>query len=515
MMRALYTAVSGLKNHQTRMDVIGNNVANVNTTGYKSSRVTFADTLSQTISGSSAANDNIGGVNAKQIGLGMAVSSIDTNFTHGSASSTGNNTDLAIDTDAGLFVVKNGNQTYYTRNGNFTLDNEGNLVMNGSGLHVQGWNAVNGKVNPNGATENLKIDMDSTMQPKATSYVNFGSNLSADSAASKVTAITLTVEDADGNTQQVVVPSTDTTAGTNTNKYVVGDPYTQWGSMPSITGGTIKNVQLTLADGTTTSGVYGHTGGYGFGDNTFPSYTSMMTVYDSLGKAHAIPVMYERITGSTDADGNAVAATDTNKWLVSVPKGTYDGVETAGTTATIRFNGDTGKIDTTGTYATDVAVPITVPYPNGADLNTTIKLDFSNITQYSGSSNVNTSATDGYAAGFYKDMSIGQDGVITLTYTNGQKQQGGQIAIATFNNEAGLEKAGGSLYTASNNSGSAKIGTFDSQGVSVTPGALEMSNVDISNEFSDMIVTQRGFQANSKIITVADEMLDTLVNMKR
>jgi flagellar hook protein FlgE len=161
-----------------------------------------------------------------------------------------------------------------------------------------------------------------------------------------------------------------------------------------------------------------------------------------------------------------------------------------------------------------MSVNMTVPYPNGATQNQQISLDFSNLTQYSGENNASATG-DGYAAGFYKDMSIGQDGVITISYTNGQKQTGGQIAIASFNNPAGLEKEGGSLYSQSNNSGTARVGTFTSQGVTVTPGALEMSNVDISNEFSDMIVTQRGFQANSKIITVSDEMLQTLINMKQ
>ncbi|WP_196596080.1 flagellar hook protein FlgE [Pectinatus frisingensis] len=491
MMRSLFTAVSGLKNHQTRMDVIGNNIANVNTTGYKSSRVTFADTLSQTLSGASSSNDNVGGVDAKQVGLGMSVSSIDTNFTHGSASSTGNNTDMAIDTDNGLFVVKDGDNTYYTRNGNFTLDDDGSLVMNGSGLHLQGWNATDGSVNPSGDTQNLKIDMNSTMQPKPTSTVTSSGNLSADDTAETIKNIKLTL--ANGTTQ--TVSSTDTTTA-----YKIGDNYTYTDSSGTSQTSKINGMTLTLSDGTnttTSSGVYGSS--YTLGGSTYPSYATTATVYDSLGAAHSIPVSFQRTSGTGDT------------WLASVAPGTYGTLTIpSGVTQTLTFDGSTGKLTSGGS----MSVTMTVPYPNGATQNQQISLDFSNLTQYSGENNASATG-DGYAAGFYKDMSIGQDGVITISYTNGQKQTGGQIAIASFNNPAGLEKEGGSLYSQSNNSGTARVGTFTSQGVTVTPGALEMSNVDISNEFSDMIVTQRGFQANSKIITVSDEMLQTLINMKQ
>lgn len=488
MMRSLFTAVSGLKNHQTRMDVIGNNISNVNTTGFKSGRVTFADTLSQTLSGASAPNGNIGGVNAKQVGLGMSASSIDTNFSHGSASSTGINTDLAIGTDAGLFIVKNGDQTYYTRNGDFTLDNDGNLVMNGSGLHVQGWNGVDGVVSANGTPQNIKIDMGSTMQPQATTQINYGGNLTADDTQQEIKSMKLTFKD--GTVANV--PAGDTT------KYQLGKTF----DVPGITPATSKelsSITMTLGDkNIVSSGIAGQP--YTLGNSTFPSRSSMATIYDSLGAPHAIPISFQRADASS------------NKWNVAIPAGTYDGAEIASdATGTLTFNGTTGKLTDGGTLTVDLHVP----YPNGAQQSQQVSLDFNALTQYSGESNPNVSKSDGYPAGFYKDMSIGQDGVVTITYTNGQKQQGGQLAIATFNNPSGLEKEGGSLYSASNNSGLAKVGTFAAQGVSVTPGALEMSNVDISNEFSDMIVTQRGFQANSKIITVSDDMLETLINMKR
>lgn len=259
-------------------------------------------------------------------------------------------------------------------------------------------------------------------------------------------------------------------------------------------GKEVQGLTLTMKDGSVQTGFADET--YSEGQDAYPVHTSTVTVYDSLGASHTVPVYIQK----TDAD----------KWIVKVQGGTYDGAQVASSEQELEFNGTNGTLTSGGS----MNINLSIPYPNGAMLNETVAADFGKLTQYSGG-NTATASTDGYAAGFYKDMSIGQDGVITLTYTNGQKQEGGQLAIATFNNEAGLEKEGGSLYSASNNSGEAKVGTFASQGVTVTPGALEMSNVDISNEFSDMIVTQRGFQANSKIITVADEMLETLVNMKR
>ncbi len=662
-MRALYTAVSGLTNHQTRMDVIGNNIANVNTTGFKSSRVTFADTLSQTLMGASSANGNVGGTDAQQVGLGMKVSSIDTDFTHGSASSTGNNTDLAINTDAGLFIVKNGNDTYYTRNGNFALDDEGNLVMNGSGLHVQGWNGVNGSVNPNGATENLKIDKDSTMQPKATSNVNYTGNLSADDEEAEISGIKVIYTDGtsenvtgayapasttkavlkgksgksysilnanggsidnDGNyigtvinnknlqsitatgspievyfntsatgikggtvtlnssgpyqetsgtyevngktrvdfgtiTKVDPISSTDfkittdkgvfTVSNAPAGAYKVGDSFSvqatvisgdtngnpailnfedgsniDLADVPSAAAGKynldasttitaqksdgldgtinlvntyngkeVKSLSLTMKDGTTQTGFPDET--YSEGQSSYPVQTTTATIYDSLGAAHKIPVYIQK----TDAD----------KWTLKVPSGLYDGAQVGAVSQDIEFDGTNGKLSSGGSFN----INLSIPYPNGAMMNqiTGVNLD---LTQYSGE-NTATSSSDGYAAGFYKDMSIGSDGIITLTYTNGEKQEGGQIAIANFNNPAGLSKEGGSLYASSNNSGAAKVGTFAANGVTVTPAALEMSNVNTAQQFSDMIVTQRGFQANSKIITVSDEMLETLVNMKR
>ena len=181
MMRSLFSGVSGLKSHQTRMDVIGNNIANVNTTGFKSSRTTFADTLSQTLSGASAPQDNLGGTNPKQIGLGTGVASIDLLFTDGSVQSTGKNTDLCLSGN-GLFVVKRGSETYYTRDGAFEFDSQGNYVLPSSGLYVQGWMAKDGVLSTAGAVGNIQIAAGKSMEAKQTASASYTNNLKADTA---------------------------------------------------------------------------------------------------------------------------------------------------------------------------------------------------------------------------------------------------------------------------------------------------------------------------------------------
>ena len=199
MMRSLYSGVSGLKNHQTRMDVVGNNISNVNTTGFKSSRVTFSDTLSQTLSGASAPTENLGGTNPKQIGLGSATSSIDTLFTDGSVQSTGVNTDLCLSGN-GLFIVNDGNLSYYTRNGNFKFDNEGYYV-NSDGLRVQGWSATTPgeAISTNGQPSEICIPAGKTMAASATTKATFSSNLNA--AEPMIKSITITT--ADGQTETI------------------------------------------------------------------------------------------------------------------------------------------------------------------------------------------------------------------------------------------------------------------------------------------------------------------------
>lgn len=404
MMRSLYSGVSGLKNHQTRMDVVGNNISNVNTTGFKSSRVTFSDTLSQTLSGASAPTDNGGGTNPKQIGLGSATSSIDTLFTDGSVQSTGVNTDLCLSGN-GLFVVKDGNNAYYTRNGNFKFDAEGNYV-NSDGLMVQGWMGTDGVINSGGDTTGIKIPAGKTMAAKASGKMIISGNLNADAAVNATSNI-------------------------------------------------------------------------------------ISTSYDSQGAAQQITLTLTKVAA--------------NEWSITV------GTPAKGNIPNLKFN-------TGGGYDTGGIGTVTLP-PQGSSGAAEINLQIdaaglSSLTQYSGS-NTAYSTTDGYAAGTLKSVSIDSKGIITGTYTNGVNRQEAQVAVAQFNNAAGLTKTGNSLYSLSNNSGEANIKTAGDLGCTITPSSLEMSNVDMASELIDMIVTQRGYQSNSKIITVSDELLETLINMKR
>lgn len=486
MMRSLYSGVSGLKNHQTRMDVVGNNISNVNTTGFKSSRVTFSDTLSQTLSGASAPTDNRGGTNPKQIGLGSATSSIDTLFTDGSVQSTGVNTDLCLSGN-GLFVVKDGNLSYYTRNGNFKFDKQGYYV-NSDGLKVQGWSATTpgDAINTNGQPSEICIPAGKTMAASATTKATFSSNLNA--AEPMIKSITITT--ADGKTE---------TINTDGKTFKVGAPYTIGG-----TASTIASLTLNMTDGTNTTETEGSfTVGYS------KPKTTIATVYDSLGNSHNV-VIYMTKTGADDTGST---------WRMSLADVKTDGTSTAtlkdsnGKDINLAMPKTEVKFNVNGGYDTGSGTT-TLTLINGAVGTQTVALDFTALTQYAGSSTA-FATTDGNAAGTLKSVSIDSSGVITGTYTNGLNVQEAQVAIAQFNNASGLTKTGNSLYTESNNSGTPNIGTVNDLGCTVTPSSLEMSNVDMASELTDMIVTQRGYQSNSKIITVSDELLETLINMKR
>ena len=486
MMRSLYSGVSGLKNHQTRMDVVGNNISNVNTTGFKSSRVTFSDTLSQTLSGASAPTDNRGGTNPKQIGLGSATSSIDTLFTDGSVQSTGVNTDLCLSGN-GLFVVKDGNLSYYTRNGNFKFDKQGYYV-NSDGLKVQGWSATTpgDAINTNGQPSEICIPAGKTMAASATTKATFSSNLNA--AEPMIKSITITT--ADGKTE---------TINTDGNTFKVGAPYTIGG-----TASTIASLTLNMTDGTNTTETEGSfTVGYS------KPKTTIATVYDSLGNSHNV-VIYMTKTGADDTGST---------WRMSLADVKTDGTSTAtlkdsnGKDINLAMPKTEVKFNVNGGYDTGSGTT-TLTLTNGAVGTQTVALDFTALTQYAGSSTA-FATTDGNAAGTLKSVSIDSSGVITGTYTNGLNVQEAQVAIAQFNNASGLTKTGNSLYTESNNSGTPNVGTVNGLGCTVTPSSLEMSNVDMASELTDMIVTQRGYQSNSKIITVSDELLETLINMKR
>ena len=464
MMRSLFSGVSGLKNHQTRMDVVGNNISNVNTTGFKSSRANFTDMLSQTLNGASAPTDNIGGTTPKQIGLGSSVSSIDLLFTNGSVQSTGKNTDLALSGN-GLFVVSDGNQRYYTRNGDFEFDADGNYVQAGNGLHVMGWMAKDGNLTTSGEVVPIRVPAGKPMEAKASTQATYTNNLNSE--VPTITSLT---------------PSS--------------------GTPPTATATPANPVTVKMSDGTT----YTMTNGKYTVGHSLP-LTTTLTVYDALGSKHDITLYFTKT--KTDS-------TNGNEWTVSVdPNGTANTTirEKDGSTTTVNLTPATLKFTTDGKFNSGAGT-INLTLTNGATGSQTVAVGLSSLTQYAGSNTISGKA-NGYAAGTLESVSIDKTGVLTGTYTNGVKQTEGQVAIAQFNNASGLTKNGDSLYQESNNSGVANIKTAGDLGCKITPSALEMSNVDIANEFTDMIVTQRGFQSNSKTITVSDEMLETLINMKR
>ena len=464
MMRSLFSGVSGLKSHQTRMDVIGNNIANVNTTGFKSSRTTFADTLSQTMSAASAPEDNVGGTNAKQVGLGTGVASIDLLFTDGTAQSTGKNTDLAL-AGNGLFVVSNGNQQYYTRDGAFAFDADYNYVLPGSGYKVMGWVAAD-------ATGKSALQTNAT--PTAINLSNLQSM-----GATASTILTYT------NNLNSAVPTITSISGGSNGTASSTDP-----------------ILLNLSDGTTATETEGT---YKKGESL--PVTTTVTIYDSLGNSHSLPVYFTK-TGANNTGST---------WRVSINAdstlNTKEITESDGSTTKYTMSPVTLKFKTDGSYDSGSGTPV-LTLSNGAKDQQQVTLDLTTLTQYSGSSTIKGTG-DGNSAGTLSSVAADSSGTLTGTYTNGKKVSLAKVAVAQFNNAAGLEKVGSSLYESSNNSGTANIKTASDLGCTITPGALEMSNVDIANEFSDMIISERGFQSNSKIITVSDEMLETLINMKR
>jgi flagellar hook protein FlgE len=575
MMRSLYSAISGLRNHQTRMDVIGNNIANVNTTGFKQSRVTFQDTLSQTLQGASSAAGNQGGTNPMQVGLGMGLASIDTIFTDGSFSPTGKSTDLGIAGD-GFFILSNGQSQMYTRNGAFDFDTLGNFVMPGSGYKVVGWKAdANGNIDTTQPTTNIQIPVGATMPAKASTKITYGGNLLADAAIRG--AMTQAVTDAGkaaANAPTLITETGKAVAAANA-AVAAADPLDQpavdaakaWLSaaqaaadaaaiakddaaaaktaVDAYAAGTgtaeaalaaankaansaaaadkaaqeLAKVPAASADGTTATvtaaaatlntDATATVTAVKSASNTSSQATAAIKVYDSQGNAYEVSGTFEKTAANTWSFTPASPIKNSSGVII--------GTVTGGT-STITFNDD-------GTYKAVTTTPLVITPPAGSPYAgagpTTVNLNFAAMTQYGGGGSTTATSNvtvdrDGYTAGTLESKTVSSTGVISGRFSNGQSQDLAQVALASFNNPGGLEKYGESLYVKSNNSGEPRVGTSGTGGRGkFSPGTLEMSNVDLATEFSNMIVTQRGFQANSKVITTTDTMLEELVNLKR
>jgi flagellar hook protein FlgE len=452
-----------MQNHQTRMDVIGNNVANVNTTGFKRGRVNFQDMISQQLSGAASPTDEVGGVNPKEVGLGMQVASIDTIFTQGNLQSTGVATDVAIQGN-GFFVMKDGEQTYYTRAGDFSLDKNGTLVNPANGMRVQGWMArdLNGEmvVQTAASPTDLVIPVGSKDPAKATENVDFRCNLNK-------------------NTPEILEGAT----------------------------------AADIAKGT---------------------WNTEFKVYDSFGNTHNLAVAFTRVVGNPNQWQADVQVDPENAGQTQTRVGleTTDGV---GNTFLVNFD-NTGRLQSVTDTAGNVTnpegqailqasfnVPSANPDENGNPYRQTLNINLGTIgsmrdtiTQSASKSSTKAFYQDGYTLGYLDNFKIDSSGVITGVYSNGTNRTLGQIALATFANQGGLEKAGSSTYSESNNSGIADVGESGVAGKgSMLAGSLEMSNVDLTEQFTDMIVTQRGFQANGKVIQTDDTLLDTVLSLKR
>lgn len=463
MMRSLYAGVSGMQNHQTRLDVIGNNVANVNTTGFKRGRVNFQDMISQQMSGAASPTTEVGGVNPKEVGLGVTVAAIDTVFTQGNLQTTGVSTDVAIQGN-GFFILKNGEESFYTRAGAFSLDSEGTLVNPANGLRVQGWMAeeINGQMvlQTAGSTEDLIIPVGSKDPAKATENVNFACNLNKNTPEILEGASPEDIAKGTWSTEQKIYDSFGNEHMLNVSfTRVVGNP-NQWQATVTVDPDMADESQTRVGLGTTDG--QGNTFLVNFDNNG-----SLLSVTDSAGNL-------------TNPEGQIVLQTSFNV-IGANP-------DEAGNPTRQTLNINLGTI--------------------GSQKNT--------ITQSASSSSTKAYYQDGYTMGYLDNFKIDSSGIITGVYSNGTNRTIGQIALATFANQGGLEKAGDNTYVESNNSGMANIGTSGIAGKgSMLAGALEMSNVDLTEQFTDMIVTQRGFQASSKTITTADTLLETVMNLKR
>ena len=555
MLRSMYSAVSGLKTHQTRMDVIGNNIANVNTVAFKSSSVTFSDILYQTTSNASGANatTGTGGVNAKQIGLGTTAAATKVSITSAGASeTTGNPFDIRL-TDknsTNFFIVNNGSENVFTRSGSFYVDGSGNLCMSSTGYTVMGWQVdeTTGEIRKDTVSA-LRImqEKNLTSAPEATTQATIAGVLDENDADVKSDAgkvMNLNFYDNLGYqyTAKFAIKATakdgeytvELTSILDSNNKNITEGFTQ-AQMKEIIGNT--DTETTIASYSTTLPNCGYTYDTTTGElKTDPAGTVVQinddgTLNDNSGKT--IKDVFGVSDGNLKNIQNSKVAGNTDYVFKDVQT-TVNGAVThsrqivkKSATNLLKFNTEDGKFNSIG-GGTDKSVELNL---NTTSLNANgnfanINVDFSQCLNYnnSGKSTIgaDAGAVDGTTGkgrklGAMTGISIDTSGRIYGTYDNGNTELLGQIAVAQFSNASGLEKVGESCYRTTLNSGEFDgIGVeISADGSSMTTGELEMSNVDLSSEFTSMITTQRGFQANSRVITTSDTLLEELVNLKR
>lgn len=549
MMRSMYSAVSGLKTHQTRMDVIGNNIANVNTVAFKSSSVTFSDILYQTTSNASGANatTGTGGVNAKQIGLGTTAAATKVSITSAGASeTTGNPFDIRL-TDknsTNFFIVNNGSENVFTRSGSFYVDGSGNLCMSSTGYTVMGWQVdeTTGEIRKDTVSA-LRImqEKNLTSAPEATTQATIAGVLDENDTDVKNDAgrvMNLNFYDNLGYqyTAKFAIKSTGTDG-----KYTVELTSVLDSDNQNITANLTKKQMSQLFgnyNADATLGQYGLSKDYEYKNNKY--------VRKADNKEFVVDNTDSTLFKATDGSGDTASITEifsgitttiannikngTNNYKVKLDTTTGQATVTGEQTSyDLLFDTSTGKFasiggDTPSTMLNMSALSSGLLNKNGNFQNITV--DFSQCLNYnnSGKSTIgaDAGAVDGTTGkgrklGAMTGISIDTSGRIYGTYDNGNTELLGQIAVAQFSNASGLEKVGESCYRTTLNSGEFDgIGVeISADGSSMTTGELEMSNVDLSSEFTSMITTQRGFQANSRVITTSDTLLEELVNLKR
>jgi len=530
MLSSLFSGISGLLASSSAINVVGNNIANVNTVGYKTSSCTFEDALYQSINSSSGTS---------QVGRGVQLSTVTTDFSEGSLETTSSSTDLAIG-GSGFFIVsdESSGHTYYTRAGSFSLDSDGNLV-DPNGYILQGKEIDQATGAAAGVDQDITISQ-APSQPSATEYLGMNVNLQSDSewagtvgditgtgAVTSVTAsdgtypatgdytlaynsttgeltVTVSITDLDGNV---------TGTQSYTDSVVAATSYADFGGsgLDIVTAGTasfptadtsqtleISGFSVTEASATQTP-------------STTSNYSSSITVYDSLGQSHTVTV-YFRKSGEDDTTGQS-----TWEWVAEVDAAdSATGVNTITGWGNLTFNSK-GVLISGGE-----AQAVTFNFSNGAEQGQSIDLVFGSdtdggtTTQYTIASTTNYQTQDGYPPGTLESVAVSSDGIISGTYSNGQTIELYQMTLANFNNPNGLKKEGSNLYSATIGSGVAYTSAPGNGGLgTISSNSLEESNVDLATEFVKLIVAQRAYQANSKVITTTDEILETLMNIKR
>lgn len=465
MMRSMYSGVSALRAHQLKMDVIGNNIANVNTVGYKASSVSFSEMYSQTLKGASSSSDSRGGTNPMQVGLGASVASIAVNHSKGSIQRTDIATDLMID-GSGFFVVTNdanAQNKYYTRAGNFQMDEQGFLVT------TEGLRVLDVNMKP------IQVNMSDTKNATQTSNITINGNINVSSGNYTTTT---DIYDSLGDIHTLNVNFVgDALKSTTTDP--VAPPDTSYDPLnynaDGTPLGTIPDRNYSFKKMTITDA----TGTQRFPD---PTATPALDVYAMFNENGEVVDLINVAAGANPTISTTARATNSGNLVISVPG------------------------------ASDITLPVDRSmFFTGGDV--TKSRIFTHVSKESDAKGVQL---NGRSAGSIDTFNISSKGEIIGIYTNGERKVLQTLGLVDFDNPAGLEKIGGNLFQNTPNSGTPKYGAPATGSFgAITPGALEMSNVDLAAQFTEMITTQRGFQANSRVITTSDEILQELVNLKR